>query len=350
MPVPELLRRLLTTPGPSGLEADAAAVWREAASEFAEVSPGMHGSSIARVPGTAGGPTLALFGHMDEIGLIVTHVDDEGYVSVRPIGGWNPEVLVAQRVHVLTRDGPLPGLVVAKRDPARWEEKKRLEIRDLFVDVGARTKDEARGLLRIGDLAVVAVEPLELPNGRVASRALDDRLGAYVALEAARRVAEAGGAPGDVVAVATVQEEVGDFAGARTSAYALEPDVALALDVTPTTDAPGGDPKEGGETKLDDGAALSRGPSIDPRVFDLLHETAEAEGIPFSVDVSRGETHTDADAVWLSRLGIPTGVVSIPTRHLHTPNELCALADVEACIALVAAFAQRLTPDVAGPR
>jgi endoglucanase len=350
MPLPDPLRALLTTPGPSGAEGDAAAIWREAAAEFAEVTPGVHGSSIARVAGTGDGPRLALFGHLDEIGLIVTHVDDEGYVAVRGIGGWHPEVLVAQRILVLTRDGPIPGLVQAKRDPARWEDKKRVELKDLYVDVGARSRDEARGLVRVGDVAVVAVEPLELPNGRIASRSLDDRLGAYIALEAARRVAGAGGAPGEVVAVATVQEEVGDFAGARTSAFALEPDVALAIDVTPTTDSPGGDPKEGGETKVGDGASLSRGPSVDPRVFELLHETAEAEGIPFSIEASRGETHTDADAVWLTRLGVPTGLVSIPTRHLHTPNELCALDDVDACIALVAAFAQRLTAEVTGPR
>jgi endoglucanase len=191
---------------------------------------------------------------------------------------------------------------------------------------------------------VTAGEPLELANGRLVSRALDNRLGAYVALEAARLVAEGGGAPGDVAAVAAVQEEVGDYGGARTSVFALEPQVALAVDVTDATDVPEGDPKAWGEAKLGAGPTINRGSTISPKVFDLLVETAEAQGIRYEVNVSSGETYTDMDAAYASRAGIATGLISLATRYIHTPTEMVSLDDVEAAARLVAAFARRLEP------
>jgi putative aminopeptidase FrvX len=348
MATPELLRRLLTAPGPSGYETAAAAVWREAAAEFAEVSSDAMGSSVARVPGTSGGPLLVVLGHIDEIGVIVTHVDEHGFLYVRGVGGWRPAVLLGQRVEVLARDGPVPGVIGRKgRKPRKRDEPEEpVELDDLHVDIGARDRDQALGLVRLGDVAVIAGEPLELANGRLASRALDNRLGAYVALEAARLVAEAGGAPGDVAAVAAVQEEVGDFGGARTSVFALEPQVALAVDVTDATDIPEGDPKAWGESKLATGPVINRGSTIDPKVFDLLVEAAEAEGIAHTVNVSAGQTQTDIDAAYVSRAGIPTGLVSLATRYIHTPTELVSLDDVEASARLVAAFARRLEPGI----
>jgi len=345
--VPELLRRLLTTPGPSGYEAAAAAVWREAAAEFAEVSADAMGSSVARVRGTGDGPLLVLLGHIDEIGLVVTHVDEHGFLFFRGVGGWQPEVLLGQRVELVAREGRVPGVVArkARRPPKPGQDPPpRVELDDLHIDIGARDREQALGLVRLGDAAVIAAEPLELPNDRLASRSMDNRLGAYVALEAARLVAEGGGAPGDVAAVAAVQEEVGDFAGARTSVFALRPQVALAIDVTVATDIPEGDPKIRGEAKLGDGPVLNRGSTINPKVFDLFVETAEAEKIPYVVTVSAGDTHTDMDAAYVSRAGVATGVVSIPTRYIHTPTELVSLDDVDAAVRLVAAFARRLEP------
>jgi putative aminopeptidase FrvX len=341
MAVPDLLRRLLEAAGPPGLETAPAQVWREAAAPFAEVTGDAMGSSLARVAGTGEAPLLALFGHIDEIALVVTHVDDSGFAYVRGLGGWNAQVLLGQRLEVLTRDGPVAAVVAARRDPGKADEKKRVELEDLHLDLGAHDGEETRGLVRVGDAAVIAAAPLELRNGRIASRALDDRLGAYVVLEVARRVADGGGAPGPVAAVASVQEEVGDYIGARTTAYGLEPALAVAVDVTPVTDAPGGDPKEEGEKKVGGGPVLTRGPGLDAGLFDRLTETAEAEGIPYQVEVSRGRSHTDADGVAVSRTGVPTAVVSIPTRYLHTPVELCDLADVEACVRLLVAFARR---------
>ena len=157
-----------------------------------------------------------------------------------------------------------------------------------------------------------------------ASRSFDNRIGAYVALEVARRVAAEGGTPGDVVGMAVVQEEVGDFAGARTAAFEVEPAISIAVDVTHASDVRGGDAEEDGDHKLGSGPALARGPSMHPGVFELLYETAEAESIPVTIEVTRGHTNTDADAIYISRAGVATGVVSIPLRYMHTPVETVA--------------------------
>jgi putative aminopeptidase FrvX len=345
MALPDLLERLLTTPGPSGQERAAAAVWREAAKPVGEVSSDVLGSSWVRVRGTAGGPSLALVGHIDEIGVVVTHLGDDGLAALRPIGGFDPHVMLGQRVDVPARGGSVPGVVGSRfQKPKRGEDRKPLDHDDLFLDVGAKDGDELRELMRPGDVVVWHGAPLALRGERLASRSFDNRIGCYVALEAARRIGERGGGPGDVIAVAAVQEEVGDYAGARTSAFAVEPEVALAIDVTRATDIRGGDHDEEGKIVLGGGPTLTRGPSMHPDVFELLHETAEAEGIPFAIEVSRGYTWTDADAVYLSRRGVPTGLVSIPLRYMHSPIETVDLGDIEGAIHLIVAFALRLEP------
>ena len=345
MPAPETLLKLLTAPGPSGYEQAPAAVFREAAGVFAEVTYDAVGSTVAKVPGTGGGRSLAVVGHIDEIGLIVHHIDDDGYLWFTGVGGWDPVILVGQRVEVATREGAVPGVVGKKpihllKDDDR---KKVPELKQLHVDIGAKDGDEARSRVRIGDVAVIAGEPQELPNRRLVSRSLDNRLGCFVALETARLVAEAGGAPGDVYAAAVAHEEI-TFAGARTTAYSLRPDVAIAVDVTFATDAPGTDEKELGRHKFGSGPVLTRGSTLDPALFELLHATAEAEDIPFTVSASARATGTDADALHISRAGIPTAAVSIPLRYMHSPVEMVQLDDVENTARLLAAFAQRLEP------
>ena len=345
MPLPELLARLLTTPGPSGQERAVAAVWREAAAPVGEVASDVLGSSWVRVPGTAGGPSLSLVGHIDEVGMIVTHLGDDGLAAVRPLGGFNPHVMLGQRVDVLTREGALAGVVHSSHQKRkRGEDRKPLDHGDLYLDVGAKDGEELQGLVRPGDCLVWHGAPLALRGERVASRSFDNRVGCYVALEAARRIAERGGSPGDVIAVAAVQEEVGDFAGSRTSAFAIDPDVSIAIDVTHATDIRGGDHEEEGRVVLGGGPTLTRGTSLNPDLFDLLRDTADAEGIPFTVEVTRGHTNTDADAVYLSRRGVATGLVSIPLRYMHSPVEIADLGDVEGAVRLLVAFAQKLEP------
>jgi len=347
MAVPDVLRRLLTAPGPSGYEQAAAAVFRDAAAPFAQVSRDTVGSTVARVAGTDDGPLLAVIGHIDEIGLIVNHIDDDGFLWFGGVGGWDPIILVGQRVELATRNGPVAGVVGKKPiHLLREEERKQVpELRHLHVDIGAKDGEEARRLVRVGDVAVIAGEPLEYPNGRIVSRALDNRLGCYVAYEAARLVAEAGGAPGDVAGVAVAQEEI-TFAGARTTAFSLAPDVAIVVDVTFATDAPGSDEKELGSHKFGTGPVITRGSTLDPLVFELLHAAGEEAGIPFTVNASARYTGTDADAVHLARAGIPTGVVSIPLRYMHSPVEMVELADVENTAKLIAAFAHKLTAEL----
>jgi putative aminopeptidase FrvX len=347
MPLPDVLRQLLTAAGPSGYETAPAAVFTQAARAFTEdVEIDVMGSAVARVRGTAeAAPFLAVVGHIDEIGLIVTHIDDNGFLRFIGVGGWDPQILVGQRVELITRDGTAAGVVGRKPIHLLREDdrKKVSELRDLHIDIGARDGDEARGAVRIGDVAVLAGEPLELRNDRVISRSMDNRLGSYVALEAARLVAEAGGAPGAVAGVAVVQEEI-TFAGAKTTAFSLEPQVAVVVDVTHATDAPGIDPKEvGGKHPLGSGPVITRGATIHPRLFALLRDTAEAEGIEYTVEASSRATGTDADAFFVSRAGIPTAVVSIPLRYMHSPVEMVQLDDVQACARLIAAFAQRLS-------
>ena len=348
MAIPELLTSLLTASGPSGHEEEPTRVWREAAAAFAEVTADTLGSSFARVRAGSGegAPTLAIVGHIDEIGVAVTNIEDSGLLSFTTVGGISPETLHGQRVVLLTRNGGrLPGAFSRKRvAPDLLRERPRLELSDLHIDIGARSREEAESLVRVGDAGVWIGPPVELPNNRLVSKSLDNRLGAYIALESARRVAEAGDAQVDVVAVAAVQEEIGLY-GARAAAFGLDPQVAIAIDVTPATDYPGGDARRAGRIELGMGAMIARGPTMNKHVTDLLGEVAEAEGIAHAYEIYSRTTSTDADEIHLSRAGIPTGLLSIPTRYLHSPNELCDLDDVEAIIRLVVAFAKRLTLD-----
>jgi endoglucanase len=344
VPVPELLERLLTTPGPSGHESDAARVWREFCAEFAaEVGSDQVGSSFARVRGTGDGPRLAIVGHIDEIGLHVTHIESDGKLRFGQVGGWDAIVLVGQRVRINTRNGPVFGVVARKPIHLLKDEdrKQAPELKSLHIDIGASDAEEARSLVRIGDVAVIDVEPVELRHDLVISRALDNRVGCYVAAEAARLVAEAGGAPGDVLALAVSQEET-SFAGSRTSAYAHEPGVAVVVDLTHATDQPGVELGEMTEHKLGSGPVIARGTSLHPRVFELLYEAAEQQKIEVTLESLGRGTGTDADAIHLSRAGVPTGLVSVPCRYMHSPVEMVALGDIDAAARLIAAFAQTL--------
>jgi putative aminopeptidase FrvX len=345
MPLPDVLRSLLTAPGPSGYEKEAARVFADASGAFADVSTDVMGTTVARVKGTSDGLLLAVVGHIDEIGLIVTHVDEKGFLWFSGVGGWDPVILVGQRLELLTAGGRIPGVVGKKpihllKDD---ERKKVPELKDLHIDIGASDGDEAKSMVRVGDVAVIAGEPVELRNDRVVSRSMDNRLGAYVAYEAARQVAESGGAPGDVAAVAAVQEEI-TLAGAGTTAFSLQPDVAIVVDVTFATDAPGIDPKQIGESPFGSGPAIGRGSTIHPAVFDRLVEAADSAGIEYTIAPSARYTGTDADAIHLARAGIPTGVVSIPLRYMHSPVEMVQLGDVAALAKLIAEFARRLEP------
>jgi putative aminopeptidase FrvX len=331
------LKRLLDTPGPSGYESAPAAIWREEARGFAEVSGDVAGNSIAVVnPG--GSPTIMLAGHIDEIGVIVAHIDDEGFAYVQGIGGWDPQVLVGQRIRFLGRDGPVYGVIGKK--PIHLlkssDKEKASKMTDLWVDIGAAGKEEARRHINVGDAGVIDARTIDLPNNRIVSRSIDDRIGAFIALEAARRYAERPGAA-RVVAAATTQEEIASLGGgALICASRVAADMAIVIDVTFATDHPGLEKKEVGDHALGSGPVLTRGSLISPVVYALLRNAAEAGGIPFTTQAAARGTGTDADAIHIARQGIATGLVSVPNRYMHSPNEMVSLEDLDRAATLIA--------------
>ena len=341
------LERLLDAAGPSGFEVRAARVWLEDAETFADtVHTDGTGNSFA-VVNSSGSPRVMLAGHIDEIGLQITHIDDDGFVYIAAIGGWDPQVLVGQRVTILSKDGDVAGVIGKKAihlmDPE--DRTKASETKKLWVDVGASSKDEIGQLgIRVGDPMVMSQGMVRLAGDRIASRAIDDRIGAFVVLEAIRMLS-ADPPAACATAVATVQEEIGSAGGgAMPSAYALEPDVAIVVDVTFSTDVPDLEKKELGDHKLGGGPVLSRGSAAHDGVFEMLASVAEDEGIPYTIQASPKATRTDADGIFLTRAGVPTGLVSVPNRYMHSPNEIISIEDLFNSARLIAAFIRRLTP------
>ena len=342
----EFLKNLLSTPGPSGYEGAAAEVWRAEAGEFAEVRGDRMGNSFATLNG-GGTPRIMLAGHIDEIGLMITHVEEGGLLRFQGVGGWDPQVLVGQRVLVQTDNGEVPGVIGKKAIHVMEadERKKVSEIKSLWIDIGAKDGEEAKEKVRVGDVTVVDQDVLELPNGRVASRSLDNRMGAFVVLEALRLLSEEENFAAEVVAVASVQEEIGLY-GARGAAFGLDPNAAIAVDVTHATDTPGIPKNEHGDHSLGSGPVITRAANLSPVVTDGLIETAESEGIAYTLEADSRSTSTDADAIQFTRAGIATGLVSAPNRYMHSPNEIVALEDLENCARLIAAYVKGLKKDM----
>ena len=341
------LKKLLDTAGPSGFEEAPARVWRAEVEGFAdEVSVDVHGNSVAAL-NPKGKPRLMLAGHIDEIGVQVTHIDDEGFLYFSGIGGWDSQVLVGQRVLLLGRGGPVRGVIGKKavHQLKKEELDKVSKVVDLWIDIGAASKAEAGERVRVGDAGVLDTAVQEYPNGRVVSRSIDNRIGAYVVAEALRRLAADRPKHAAVFAVATTREEIAwQGGGARTSAAGLDPQVALVVDVTHATDYPGAEKKQSGDHRLGGGVVLSRGSSVSPVVFELLVECAEKEKIAYTIQAAPHDTGTDADAIYNALRGIPTGLVSVPNRYMHSPNEMVALEDLDRAARLLGAFARRLEP------
>lgn len=336
------LRRLLATVSPSGDEASAARVWRDEARTFADqVSSDVRGNTIALLEG--GAPRVLLAGHIDEIGLMISYIDDDGYLSFSAIGGWDPQVLVGQRVRLLGRSGELIGVIGKK--PIHLlkgdDRDKVVPIENLWIDIGVKSRAEAEELVQIGAVGVIDASMVELPNGRIVARGIDNRIGAFTVLEALRLLANDRPAA-TVAAVATTQEEI-TFAGAATSAFSFEPQAAIVVDVTFATDHPDSNKKQYGDVRLGGGPVLSRGSANSPVVYSMLLDIAEREQIPYAVQIAPRYTGTDADAIHMSRSGVAVGVVSIPNRYMHSPNEMIELADVEQAARLIAAFVRSLT-------
>ena len=332
----DFLKTLLSAPGPSAFESKPAAVWRNQAEQYgATVRVDSYGNAFATF-GEGRRPRVMLAGHIDEIGLIITYIDDNGLLYFRGIGGWDSQQLVGQRVRVVGFKQELLGVIGKKPIHLMTPEdrNKVSKLEDMWIDIGATSAKEAKKYVRPGDFAVIEQPFIELLNGRLVSKAIDNRIGAYIVLEAARRAKDSGA---EVVAVATVQEEIGGI-GAYVASHQLEPDVAIAVDVTHATDVPGVNKKQEGDLAFGSGPGLTAGSYVHRGVLHRLIDVAEAEGIPYGIETSPRNTSTDADDIAKNRAGVPTAVVAIPNRYMHSPNEMIDVKDLENVIRLIAAF------------
>jgi len=336
------LRELLETPSPSGYERPIQDAVRRWAGPLAdEVRTDRHGNVIASLFPRPAAPVplkVLLAGHCDQIGLMVQHVDSDGFLYVQPIGGWDVQILLGQYLTVWTAGGPVQG-VLSRKAPhlLTTEERNKVpQFHDLWLDIGAKSKDEAEQLVRPGDPVTITLGYRPLRNGLAASPAMDDKFGLWTVMEALRLLSDRDRAAA-VYAVSTVQEEIG-LRGAATSTYGVNPHVGVAVDVCHATDTPGNDKKQLGEVKLGAGPVLFRGPNINPRVFDELEAAAKRAAVPYQVRGVPKATGTDANAIQISREGVATGLVGIPNRYMHSPVEVVHLDDLDHAAKLLAEF------------
>lgn len=341
----DFFKRILETPSPSGYESAIQKTVRQYCEAFAdEVKADVHGNLMAvKNPGAP--LRVMLAGHCDQIGLVVGHIDSDGFVYVQAIGGWDPQMLVGQRLTVWSAAGPVFGVIARKPIHLLTDEERKQvpKLKDLWLDIGALNKEEAERLVRIGDPVTVELVFREMPNRRAASPAMDDKCGVWVVMEALRRI-DKGKLNCAVYAVSTVQEEVG-LRGARTSAFGIDPQVGVAVDVTHATDCPTIDKKQEGDISLGGGPVIYRGPNMNPRVVDRLIDAAVDNEIRYQLAASGKATGTDANSIQINRAGVATGLVSIPNRYMHSPVEMISLDDIDRAADLLARFCEGLTGD-----
>jgi tetrahedral aminopeptidase len=332
--------KILETPSPSGYEQPVQEIVRQYAADFAdEVRTDLHGNVIAVC--NADAPLRVMFaGHADQIGLIVSHINENGYIYTNTIGGWDPQQLIGQRMTIYTADGPTPAVIARK--PIHLldedERKKVVKTKELWLDIGAKDRDEAAKVVAVGDPVTLELGFQEMRNELANSPGMDNKTGLWVSFEALRRAKKEGGLNVALYAVATVQEEIG-LRGAITSAYGIHPHVGVAVDVTHATDCPTIDKTQEGDIKLGGGPVIYRGPNMNPCVVDRLRGAAEAADIAVQWGASGRGTGTDANAIQLARGGVAAGLISIPNRYMHSAVEMISLTDIDRAADLLAQFA-----------
>jgi endoglucanase len=342
----QFLKTLLQTPSPPGAERQIQDVVRGWAQPLAhEVRTDRHGNVIA-VLNPQGQPRIMLAGHCDQISLMVQHIDDNGYLYVQPMGGWDMQILLGQNLVVWTRHGGIPA-VVSRKAPhllTNEERNKVPQFTDVWIDIGAKDRKEAEELVTLGDAVTPDLVNRELRNGLFTSPALDDKVGVWTVMETLRLLHDRP-LQAAVFCVSTVQEEIG-LRGATTSAYGIHPTVGIAVDVCHASDTPGGNEKKQlGETRLGDGPVIFRGPNINPHVFERLRDAARQHEIPAQVRGVPRATGTDANAIQLTRDGVATGLIGIPNRYMHSPVEVVSLSDLDRAARLLAEFCSAVTSD-----
>ncbi len=332
------LQALLEAPSPSGYEQPAAKIWRQYVRPHVDtLIPDVHGNSIAVLNPEAEFKFM-LAGHIDEIGLIVTHIDEKGYLYTAQIGGMDPALLIGQRVQIITAKGPILGVIGRKaiHQMKAEERKKNVEMDNIWVDIGASNKKEALKRVAVGDPIVIDVLYRRLNGDKVVSRATDDKAGAFVVAEVMKALSRRK-LNISVIGVATVQEEIG-LRGAITSSYSVHPHAGIAVDVGFSSDHPDTDPKKTGQVELGKGPILHRGPNINPILEKALFKTAKDKKIPTQVTAEPRGTGTDANAIQLCRGGTAAALVSIPNRYMHTPVEVISLKDMDNCVKLITEY------------
>lgn len=344
-------KTLVEAPSPSGYEQPAARVLRGYLEPLAdEVTTNVMGSVHAVLSGADAERdgrrvSVMLAGHIDEIGMMVTYITPEGFVAFKPIGGIDEAVLPGMRVRVHTKKGPLLGIL--GRMPIHLleedERKAVTKVHKLFIDLGM-SAESIKDTVRVGDPITFDVGFEEFGDGMVVSRALDDKMGAFICAETLRLVKERGGAKVDLIVAGTVQEEIG-LRGGITSSYGADPTLGIAVEVGHATDFPDVDKRKHGEAACGKGPIITRGANINPTLFEQLVEAAEKAGVAHQFDGEPRGTGTDANAIQLARGGKPAALVSVPLRYMHTPVEALALADVEAAIEMLATFVLSLDPE-----
>jgi tetrahedral aminopeptidase len=339
----DFLKKLLETPSPSGYERPIQDVVRNYVADFADkVSTDLHGNVIA-VKNADAPLRVMLAGHCDQIGMLVQHIDSEGYVYLQTIGGWDPQQLVGQRMTVWTTEGPLPGVISRKPIHLLTEDERKqvVKLKDMWLDIGAKDKAEAESLLRVGDPVTLQLGYQPMRNNFANSPAMDNKCGLWVCVEALRRASQKK-LNCALYAVSTVQEEIG-LRGAQTSTYGINPQVGIAVDVTHATDCPTIEKKQEGDKCLGRGPVIYRGPNMNPRVVERLIAAATVGEIPFQMGAMGRVSPTDAGTMQTSRAGVATGLVSIPNRYMHSAVEMISLDDIDRAADLLAAFVIGLT-------
>ncbi|HZZ71283.1 MAG TPA: M42 family metallopeptidase [Pirellulales bacterium] len=334
----DFLKEILATPSPSGYERPVQEVVRKYAADFADqIKTDYHGNVIAAK--NADAPLrVMLAGHCDQIGLLVQHIDSDGFLYLLPVGGWDMIQLVGQRMTVWTANGPIQGVIARKAIHLLTDEERKQvpKLKDLWLDIGAKDKAEVEGLVRVGDPVTLALGYQELRNGLANAPAMDDKCGLWVVMEALRRASQQS-LQCAVFAVSTVQEEIG-LRGAQTSAFGIQPHVGIAVDVTHATDCPSIDKKQEGDIALGRGPVIYRGPNMSPVIVDRLINTAGQYEIPYQLAANGRATGTDANTIQISRAGVATGLVSIPNRYMHSAVETISLSDIDRAADLLANF------------
>lgn len=343
----EFLREIVNVPSPSGFEERAAEVYRQYTQPFADrLHTDVHGSVWA-VLNPEASMRVMLAGHMDEIGFLVHYIDDQGMLYFRTIGGHDSAIIVGQRVWVHGKER-VAGVIGRKAIHLLEddERKKKPEVKDYWIDIGASSREEAMSVIHLGDCATYQWEYQPLMGDRAAARGFDNKMGSFIVAEALRLLKEDGGLDPNVgvYAVATVQEEIG-LRGARTSAYGIGAQSGLAVDVNHAVDYPGVSKSRYGQLDVGKGPSVCRGANINPNVFRMILDAGDEAKIPYQVDVEAGGTGTDANAMQLNQAGMATGLLGVPLRYMHTPCELLSLEDVENCAKLMAAYCRKVKPD-----